>query len=203
MAVEEPSQPVPVLRASDADRERVVAVLQEAVADGRITIDEFGDRSAAAHAARTIDELSALTRDLVAEEAPGGVAPGGVAPREPAPESAPPVVAIFSGARRTGRWRPARRETVVAVFGGVEMDLREAQLPAGEMRLSAWAVFGGIDVTVPEGTRVELSGFSLFGGREAHGGGEYPGPDAFVLRVRAVAVFGGVDIKVKGPRRRQ
>jgi hypothetical protein len=196
VSVEEPSHPVPALRASDADRERVVAVLQEAVADGRITIDEFGERSAVAYAARTHDELAELTGDLLP-----GQATRHVAPRDPAPESAPPVVAIFSGARRTGRWRPARREKAVAVFGGVELDLREAQLPAGDMRLSAVAVFGGIDVTVPPGTRVELSGFSLFGGREAHGGDEYPGPDAFVLRVHAVAVFGGVNIKGRGTRR--
>jgi hypothetical protein len=176
----------------------VVAVLQEAVADGRITIDEFGERSAVVYAARTHDELTGVTRDLL----PGQTGRA-VAPRGPVPESAPPVVAVFSGARRTGRWRPARRESAVAVFGGMELDLREAELPAGGLRLSAVAVFGGIDVTVPEGTRVELSGFSLFGGRKVHEGDGYAGPDAFVLRVHAVAVFGGVNVTSAGDRRRR
>jgi hypothetical protein len=194
-AGEEPAGQLPAMRASDADRERVVAVLQAALGDGRITVDEFGERSAAAYAGRTQDELAALTRDL-------GVVPSSLdaLPTERAAETGPPVVAVFSGARRKGRWHPARRETAVAVFGGIEIDLREARLPAGGMRLSAVAVFGGIDVTVPEGTRVELSGFSVFGGREVSGDEGPPG--AFVLHVHAVAVFGGVNVKVTGPQRR-
>jgi hypothetical protein len=84
----------------------------------------------------------------------------------------------------------------------VELDLRDAELPAGGMELSAWAVFGGVEVVVPEGTHVELSGVAVFGGREVSGGEGPAGPDAFVLRVHAVAVFGGVDVKVRGKRRR-
>lgn len=196
MTLEEPGGSVPAMRASDADRERVVVLLQTAVADGRLNLDEFDERTAGAYAAKTQDELAALTRDLLTVHGSTG------RPLEPAAETAPPVVAVFSGARRTGRWRPARRERAVAVFGGVELDLREAQLPAGGMHLSAWAVFGGIQVAVPEGTRVEFSGFSLFGGRDAHGGTEYPGPGAFVLHVHAVAVFGGVDVRLRGLRGR-
>jgi hypothetical protein len=183
------------MRASDADREGVVALLHAACADGRLTVDEFGERSAAAYAARTHDQLAELTRDLV--PGTGSVPPQGGAP----PASAAPIVAVFGGARRAGRWRPARRETAVAVFGGVEVDLRDAELPPGGMELSAWAVFGGIDVTVPEGTRVDMSGVAVFGGREVRGDEQPAGPDAFVLRVHAVALFGGVDVKVRGPRR--
>jgi Domain of unknown function (DUF1707)/Cell wall-active antibiotics response 4TMS YvqF len=188
------------MRASDADRERVVAVLQQALADGRITVDEFGERSSTAHAARTQDELAGLTRDLVpATGSSTGTPPAVPHPGGPVAGSAPPVVAVFSGATRTGRWRPARRETVVAVFGGVQIDLREAELPPGEMHLSAWAFFGGVEVTVPEGMRVEATGFALFGGRDIHGG-ESVDPAAPVLRVHAVTVFGGVSVKAKGPR---
>src|ERR687885_2175351 len=183
------------MRASDADRERVVAVLQQALADGRITVDEFGERSSTAHAARTQDELAGLTRDLVPATGTGAApAPALAHSVGPGAESAPPVVAVFSGAKRTGRWRPARRETVVAVFGGVEIDLREAELPPRELHLSAWAFFGGVDVTVPEGMRVEATGFALFGGRDIRGG-ESADPTAPVLRVHAVTVFGGVNVK--------
>jgi hypothetical protein len=200
MAMENvPDRPL-ALRASDADRQRVVALLQGACADGRLTLGEFDERSAAAYAARTQDQLAELTRDLVPATATGAapVPTYGGAP----PSSGGPVVAVFSGARRAGRWRPARRETAVAVFGGVELDLRDAELPAGGMELSAWAVFGGVEVVVPEGTHVELSGVAVFGGREVSGGEGPAGPDAFVLRVHAVAVFGGVDVKVRGKRRR-
>jgi hypothetical protein len=181
------------MRASDADRERTAALLQRALADGRLTVDEFGERSATAYAATTRDELAVLTRDLLV--APAGVPAPAVGP---AAETAPPVVAVFSGARRVGRWRPARRERAVAVFGGVDLDLREAELPAGGLHVSAWAVFGGVHLLVPDGVRVELSGFSLFGGREVHEGADLPGSDAYVVHVHAVAVFGGVHVRSRG-----
>jgi hypothetical protein len=202
--MQQPPDPRPALRASDADRERVVTLLQEACGDGRLTIDEFGERSAAAYTARTVDALAALTRDLVpgAANGPAATLARGRGPMtvSGAAETAPPAVAVFSGARRAGRWRPARRETAVAVFGGVELDLRDAELPREGVRLSAWALFGGIDVTVPEGTRVELSGFAVFGGRNVEGGDRPTDPTGFVLRVQAVAVFGGVNVKVRGRR---
>lgn len=190
--VEEPVGDVPAIRASDADRERTATLLQAALADGRLTVDEFGERSASAYAATTRDELAVLTRDLAATSA---VLP----PRahEPAAETSPPVVAVFSGARRVGRWRPARRERAVAVFGGVELDLRDAELPAGGLQVSAWAVFGGVHLSVPDGVRVELSGFSLFGGREVQTGAERPAGEAYVVHVQAVAVFGGVHVRSK------
>jgi len=201
--MEQHPDPAPALRASDAEREHVVAVLHQACTEGRLTAEEFGERSTAAYAARTQVELSRLTRDLVpaAGTDPGG-APGPVAQAGSAAPSGPPVVAVFSGARRVGRWRPARRETAVAVFGGVELDLRDAELPPGGMQLSAWAVFGGVDVTVPEGVRVEVSGVSVFGGRQVHSGDAPHHPQAYPLRVHAVAVFGGVNVKVRGARRR-
>ncbi|GAA3845321.1 DUF1707 SHOCT-like domain-containing protein [Amycolatopsis tucumanensis] len=52
------------IRASDADRERVVTALQQHVGEGRLTLDEFSERSAAAYRSRTRGELDVLTRDL-------------------------------------------------------------------------------------------------------------------------------------------
>jgi class 3 adenylate cyclase len=52
------------LRASDADRERVVALLREHYESGRLSDDELSDRVEAAYGARTDAELDALTADL-------------------------------------------------------------------------------------------------------------------------------------------
>jgi hypothetical protein len=52
------------LRASDAERQAVVRRLELALADGRLTIAEFDERSQAAYAARTRGELDDLTEDL-------------------------------------------------------------------------------------------------------------------------------------------
>lgn len=54
----------PRVRASDADRDHVVAMLREQVGAGRLTLEEFSERSATAYQSRTIGELDTLTRDL-------------------------------------------------------------------------------------------------------------------------------------------
>jgi Domain of unknown function (DUF1707) len=73
-----PAQPQPdaAIRASDADREAVVAVLHDAVMRGLLTLDEGNDRVAAAYAARHLRDLPALTADLPPAPAPAPVAPG-------------------------------------------------------------------------------------------------------------------------------
>ena len=62
---EDPPRP-PALRASDADRDRVIELLRAAVADGRLDPAEFDERLDAALAARTIEALAPLTADLIA-----------------------------------------------------------------------------------------------------------------------------------------
>jgi hypothetical protein len=54
----------PVLRASDAERERTATLLRDHAAAGRLTPEELGDRLDVAYAARTVGELDALTHDL-------------------------------------------------------------------------------------------------------------------------------------------
>jgi hypothetical protein len=56
----------PGLRASDADRQRVVAALEEHAAAGRLTLDEFGLRVDRVLAARTHGDLTVITVDLPA-----------------------------------------------------------------------------------------------------------------------------------------
>lgn len=58
------------LRASDDDRNRVVAALHQHTAAGRLTLDEFSDRAGAVWTARTLGDLAALTRDLPALPTP-------------------------------------------------------------------------------------------------------------------------------------
>jgi hypothetical protein len=62
------------VRASDADRDRVVELLLAAAGDGRLTADEFGERLEAALSSRTLDELAVLTADLTGGPGRSGVA---------------------------------------------------------------------------------------------------------------------------------
>ena len=54
------------IRASDEDRQRVVAALERHTGAGRLTLDEFAARVEAACGARTLDDLEAVTSDLPA-----------------------------------------------------------------------------------------------------------------------------------------
>jgi hypothetical protein len=70
------------IRASDADREHAVGMLRDAYACGRLTLDEFDERTTAAFASRTWGELRGLTRDLPAAGQRGFLPPAPVAPSQ-------------------------------------------------------------------------------------------------------------------------
>jgi hypothetical protein len=71
-----PGPSEPRVRASDADREAVVATLHDAVVRGLLTMEEGEQRMAATYAVRYLDELPPLTADLAPAPAPAPVAPG-------------------------------------------------------------------------------------------------------------------------------
>ena len=99
-------------------------------------------------------------------------------------------VALFGGFGKTPLAPGWRRETALALLGGGDLDLG-AVTPADDARLTAIAVFGGIDVRVPAGARIAMSGVSLFGGRDV----KVPPGDGPAIKIRAFAMFGGVTIR--------
>jgi hypothetical protein len=58
------------MRASDADREIVRAVLADAYADGRLIREEYDDRLNTLYGSRTLGEVSSLVNDLVPADSP-------------------------------------------------------------------------------------------------------------------------------------
>ena len=117
----EPPEPAgsPDLRASDADRDRVIDVLRAATADGRLTADEFSERMEAALASRTFRELAPLTADLAA------------APAQQKPENAQAEDVIRIDQRggsvqRTGRWLVPRRLEMHPSWCDVTIDFSDA-----------------------------------------------------------------------------
>ncbi len=199
----------PELRIADADREAVIDHLRRAVGEGRITLDEFSDRSGVVYAAKVMSELDAVLRDL-----PVPVAPAGAPTVVDYPEArvlSPPVpvpatrrrwiVAIMSGARRLGRWYMPSRLTAVAFWGGIDIDLREAVLEGTDIEITAWAVMGGIDIVVPEGIPVEMDGFVLMGGSDNRVPAAKTIPGAPVIRINARGMWGGVTVRTKSPRK--
>jgi hypothetical protein len=55
------------IRASDEDRQRIVAALERHTGAGRLTLDEFAERVQVVHDARTMSELDAIVHDLPVE----------------------------------------------------------------------------------------------------------------------------------------
>jgi hypothetical protein len=190
-----------VTRASDAEREAVVARLRQAAAEGRLTVEELTERIDTAYAAKTQAELEPLTADLPAPAAYPAAAAAGV-PGAPAEHGSTLVLGILGGGDRRGRWRVPSRVTVVNVLGGADLDLREAIIETPEVEITVWSLLGGSDVTVPEGVHVELGGFALLGGNEMRVEGPPPGSGAPVVRVKAWSLLGGTDVKTKRRRDR-
>jgi hypothetical protein len=105
------------------------------------------------------------------------------------------VVALLGASESRNRSQHFQHANVSAVFGGATLDMRDAHPDPGAS-VDALAVFGGVDVIVPEGWRVSLSGLPIFGGYEdkTHRNGDLA-MDAPVLKVGATAIFGGVTVK--------
>jgi Domain of unknown function (DUF1707)/Cell wall-active antibiotics response 4TMS YvqF len=186
---------VPALRASDADRERVVLALRDGAAEGRLTFDELAQRVELAYTAVSGEELERLVADLP-EAAPQ------TAPERPVRKRQRWNVAVMGGCDRRGRWRPAPRSVALAVMGGVGLDLRDATIEGDELVITAIAFMGGIDVIVPDGVEVQLTGFAFMGGNDHRPGTAPLRPGTPVVHVRAFSVMGGIDVKVKRSRNR-
>jgi hypothetical protein len=183
----------PRLRASDADRDRAASVLNGAMAEGRLTVDEHADRLDALYSAKTHAEIVPLLDDL----------PERAAAAVPARPDGPPdevshIVAVLSGATRKGTWQVPPAMNVVAVLGGVELDFRDAVLPGGDITIAATCILGGMEITVPPEMQVIDSGVAILGGREIAGASEESiQPGAPVLRISGFCLLGGVEVKRK------
>lgn len=97
----------PPLRASHADRDRVVDVLTVAAGDGLLSADELDERLEAALSARTLDELAPLTADLPAAAGAPGVAVGDVKDLVRVDHRGARSAASTGGSCR-GAWRSSR-----------------------------------------------------------------------------------------------
>ncbi|MEV6422631.1 DUF1707 domain-containing protein [Streptomyces sp. NPDC051662] len=212
-----PTNPSPDTRASDAERERVAERLREAMAEGRLDMEEFDERLEAAFTARTHGELAPLVRDLPAPGTTTDVAlaadtsvvgrgvsdpagTGGVSTwqsrigREPATSKG--AFAFWGGFRRKGTWTVSRKFTAVVFQAGGEIDLREARFEDRDVVIRCVTIMGGVHVTVPPDMDVEVRGFGLMGGfGEVGEGTASPGSPRVI--VTGFALMGGVGVERK------
>jgi hypothetical protein len=169
----------PQLRASDADRDRVAAVLGEALATGRLTSVEHADRLDVAYTAKTVGELVPLTRDL--PEVSASSPPAGIERQV--------IDSKFSKMVRKGHWVASRHVKLSARFGALIIDLSEAVLPGREITVETDARFSKVIVRVPDNANVIDEGNSIFGKRNVTGGSQGDGP---LIRVTGSSKFSKV-----------
>jgi len=199
----EPSHVGPVagghLRAADADRDQVSTVLSTAFAEGRLTRDEYDDRVEALLAAKTFDDLVGLTRDLVVVgTAPATTGPSYAVDPTEASGEIDRLVAVFSGTERKGRWRLRQHTQAYAVFGGINLDLRDAVFESPVTVITGLRCFGGMEITVPEGVEVRNETMAICGGTDIQDVGA-PRAGGPVLVIRGMNLLGG--ISVRGPKK--
>ncbi|GGS98940.1 DUF1707 domain-containing protein [Nonomuraea spiralis] len=164
------------IRAGDHDRDQVAARLRQAVAEGRISLEELHDRIDRTYAARTVGELGALVADL-----------------PPVSSGLVPVSDVLTmhtehwRVRRDGRWVvPPRIDVRLGVWGTAKLDFRAAECLHREVlvhvRITSW--FGDLHLKVPHGWHVRADELVSPGLGQLHDKPvEPPSDDGVVLRL--------------------
>jgi hypothetical protein len=106
--------------------------------------------------------------------------------------------AIFGGVEKRLNSREFRGGRLQAIFGGIELDLRDADMIETEAVIHANAIFGGIELRVPETWFVAARGQGVFGGfsdSTRYSPPSDPEKPKKTLIVLGTALFGGVEIR--------
>jgi class 3 adenylate cyclase len=176
------------VRASHADRDRVVEALKAAAADGRLTADDLDQRLEAALTARTMADLQPLIADLASAATPE------------VPESAR-IECGAGSTKRDGSWLVPRRLEIRVGSGSVRLDFRDAVIVAPELRIDAQVASGSLKLITRPGIVVDADDLTANSGsvrvvRPA-------GPDAPVeLRVKVSGRVGSGSVSARPGRRR-
>jgi Domain of unknown function (DUF1707)/Cell wall-active antibiotics response 4TMS YvqF len=170
------------VRASDAERDRTVEALAAASAEGRLSLEEYSQRSEAALTARTLGDLAGLTADLPAQP-PDGAAQ---APAE--------ITAVLGNESRKGPWVVPPHLTVRSVLGDCHLEMQQAIIQQRVSTIDATVRFGTVTVFVPDGVDVRMSGRAVLGAKSSELRGE-PQPGAPVIVVRCDVVCGAVTVR--------
>ena len=144
----------PELRASHADRDRVVEVLRVAAGDGRLTAAELDERLEAALSARTVSELTVLTADLPPVSSAGGAVVAEV-------KDVLRIDQRFSPVERVGRWVVPRRLELATEFCEVTLDFTQAVITQDTLRIDMDMRGKNLTLITRPGIVVDADGLKL------------------------------------------
>ena len=188
------TQPPPGIRISDADRERAAARLQQAVAEGRITLDELEERLAVVYAARYAADLVPPFADLPGDD----VVPVPYAAAAP-PTSTDRPLLLRSGMgtlRRSGPWAVPSRIRVQSVMGSVILDFGDTTVPpVVDVSLELGA--GSARLLLPDGATADIDGLVSGMGTVRSRVPSTPVPGRPHFRVHGRSAMGSVTVRYR------
>jgi len=180
---DEDDQPVSSqVRASDAERNQTIEVLAAACAEGRLSLEEYSERSEAALSARTVGDLSGMTADLPAH-APAAAVP---VPVE--------ITAVLGNESRKGPWVVPAHLTVRSVLGDCHLEMQQAVIRQHVTTIDATVRFGSMTIFVPDGLDVRMTGRAVLGAKSSELSGE-PRPGAPVIVVHCDVFCGAITVR--------
>jgi hypothetical protein len=156
---ERPDDAPAELRASHADRDRVVEELRIAAGDGRLTAEELDERLEAALTARTYRELAVLTADLPA----AGTQPGAASTAQP--KDLIRVVRHGGNAKHTGRWVVPKRMEIQVTGGNARLDFTEAVITQPTLHIDMHLKGGNFIIVTRPGVVVDTNDVVAAGGQ--------------------------------------
>ncbi|WP_190135830.1 DUF1707 SHOCT-like domain-containing protein [Streptomyces longispororuber] len=190
----DPGSP-PDVRASHADRDRVVDVLRIAAGDGLLTADELDERVEAALSARTRRELAALTADLPPVSATTGATVAEV-------KDVVRIDQVHSGpVERTGRWVVPRRLELAVTYCEVTLDFTDAVITHDTLRIDVAMTGKTLTLVTRPGIVVDTDALHLVHSRITYRGTPARPGAPVVLRVELVGQKAHGRVVVRPPRR--
>ena len=103
--------------------------------------------------------------------------------------------AVFGGSEHTITSQNFKGGETMALFGGVELDLRDAKISPDGCKIHATALFGGVEIIVPTDWNVILTGTPIFGGIDSKSRRKSDASSGNDIYIHCTVAFGGVEIK--------
>ncbi len=174
----------PSSRVSDTQREQAVISLRDHFTAGRLTREQFAARLDVAFQAEIAEDLARAQENLPQV---------GTQTESQHGRAVRFTLAVVAHVVRRGRLRLRRRSLVVSVLSDIDLDLRQATIEGPRAAVFVLTVLGNVDVYLPQGVNVEISGLTLFGHRRDWGRDIAP-PDAPTVHVWALGCLGAMDV---------
>jgi hypothetical protein len=180
------TQPSGGVRASDADRDAAAEALADAVGAGRIDLAEHSRRLDAMYSAVTTDQVAATVSDLPSLPAKRTAMFRAVDPYK--------ILVVGGKIQRAGRFRIGRVCDITALFGTVDLDLRNARLTEDlQVTITVRGLMSTVRIIIPKGWRLREQTM-VIGSRQVIAGSDNDNPQIPILRLGGTMLGGSLHL---------